>query len=464
MGCILITSRTTKRKIEMKNVKVKQSAQKIDRPERMKNFIKKLNGMNQKTTAYANAITAEKRFLASHYPALRTRSRIFAEYRQALAMTGFHHSFESNKAKLLKKYPHLENTLMGESAKEVMDKISQYTKLLKDKTTGEYDALTKLKVAVKAHYTMMMKSGERKAIVIADKMKVVDSKKSKTEVSKQAVEEAVTEGLKAKSIYKMAVALALCCGRRPIELFKNAQFEPASKNSVIFTGQAKQKGISRKDGFEIPIIHISAKAFMTAFDAFRKITDAKGYQELTREKINSRLGSELSPVARKLLKNDDVTYYSCRAIYAQYALETVKKPEVDTQVYIAQILGHDSDDVVTAMSYESVILTDKAPEEIQTIGKREKREEVLPLGVKSKADTKTKKAMKAENKRLEALKNLDVSAQGRAVKGLHDWILEHLETNPSVTITQTYITKNRSTSRPAIKAYLELIGDLAAND
>ncbi len=445
----------------MAKAKVKQSASKVDMQERIDTFVKKLDEAEQKSKAYANTVGNELKFLKRHYPALRTRKNLLTRYKKALLEKGFHYKFESEKAKAVKKYPELLAVLSGKSAKAVIENINAHINGMDDKTTGSYDLLKKMMIAPRAYYLLKLPRGEVKTIVEADKKKVVDCKKSKIEVSRDAIKEAVEKGLKSGYMYRLAVALILCSGRRPVELFKNAQFKVASKDTLLFMGQAKQKGGAVKDEFEIPLVHVSAKEFMAAFEKFRKLTIARGYDKLTNVQLNGRLGKDLSSTARKVLQNDDITFYSCRGIYGQSVLESKHAKNMDTQVLLAKILGHDSDDLISAMSYESVILTDKAPSELKTKGAK-KMKTVMPLGAeKGKKADKTKKEEKQESKRLKDLKKIDVSMMGRAVKGLHEWVLEHLNEHPEASLTQTYITKNRSTSRPAIKAYLELIGDLA---
>ncbi len=447
----------------MKNEKIKQSASRVDIEKRVKDFTRKIAGMEQTSRAYANAITTEKRFMKSHYPALRTLSKIYLQYREEVATSGeFHHLYEKNKAKLVKKHPALSLVLRGKTAKDVMEKIKRFTSTMKDKTSGLYDALKALKVAPKAYYTFKLTSGERSTIVQDDSKKVVTGKMEKIEVSREQIKEAIKDGINSKSLYERAIALSLCSGRRPVEMFKTAKFAKVDDHTVTFEGQVKGKILEPRDNYMIPIVGASVDDFLKSFGEFRNMTIGRGYDKLTNIQVNNRIASDISEKARNMLKCDGLTMYSCRHIYAHSAIEAVKDKKTDVQVFIASILGHGENDVKTALSYEKVILTDDAPKEME--GKREKRATVAPLGVKVKQETKSKTAIKAESKRLEDLKKLDVSEQGKAVKGLHDWILEHIAVNPSVTITQTYITKNRSTSRPAIKKYLELIGELASND
>ncbi len=447
----------------MKDTKIRQSADRIDIKERVGYFMDKISTIDQTSRAYANAITTEKRFMKKHYPALRTLSKIYLEYRKKLETSGdFHHSFDKARAKLIKKHKEIEGVLNGKNAKEVMDKIKKYCAAMDDRTTGLYDSLRALKVAPKAYYTFLLTKGERSTIGEADKLKVVESKKDKIEINREVVKNAIKEGLLSKSMYRQAIALSLCIGRRPVEIFKTASFSYESKYSVYMTGQAKGKVLDVVDDYEIPVMHMTARQFLKAFEAFRKQTLSAGYDKITNKQVNNRIASDISRVARLMLKNEFVTAYTCRSIYAQFAIETAKDKKVDTQVYIASILGHSKDDIKTALSYEGVVLTDEAPKEQS--GVREKRAERLPLGVKSSKEAKTKKETKQESKRIKELEKLNVSELGKAAKGLHTWVLEHLKECPDAVLTQTYIARNRQTSRPAIKKYLAFIGELAGHE
>lgn len=441
----------------MKKDIVTQTANTIDIHARIAQFIGKLAGMEQNARAYSNAIVSEKRYLKKHYPAVRTYAKYLGLYRKALACSAvYHHSYEANRAKLIAKYPHLEGVLTTENVGDTLLLIKLHKQGIKGLAAGEYDALTRLKVACNAWYSMKLTREESALISQADNESVVQKKAVKVQVSLPIVMNAVKALLNAKSIYKQSIALALCSGRRPIELYKTGNFEAVDAHTVRFTGQAKNKGTGVRDNYIIPILFTTAAAFLKAFNEFRAKTVAAGYPDLTSVQVNNRLGSELSAITRDVLENNELSFYACRAIYTRRAVDTLKGAAVDTQIYIADILGHGAGDIKTALSYESIFITDKV-----VARENVKKEKILPLGVKN--EVKVRRAAVKTDPRLAALEAFGANNQlSKSEAALHAWIVEHLQENPFTLLTQTYIAKRRSTSRALLARYLQTVADIIA--
>ncbi len=458
----MVVSSTEFKKSELKKMTTKKTVitsavKKIDIEERCKTFIKKLAMLTAGTAPYARCVRTERDFIYKNYPAFRSTKSKFTMYRNTLLDSGlFHHTYEENVVKLVERFPHLKDILDCKTAREARNFVKVMRKGIEDKTSEESKVLKTFKIAVHAYYLMKLKDGIQESITKADKAQVVASKADKITVSIDSVKEAVTTSINDKSIYKRAVALALCCGRRPVELFLNAVFKRVGTDKLMFTGQAKDKGTGVRDSYQIPLLFTTQSEFLKSYKEFRLMLRERGYEDLTPVQFNNRVSKELSKTTRKLLVNDNVTYYSCRSIYAEYACAYVKDNAIDKQIYTADILGHDHSDVVTALSYEKVFLVEGVIE----VEKPKQRDRVLPLGVET---VRTQKVSSTRLKKLEKLTATINETTGKAVKGLHEWILNHLKDNPALNITQTYITKNKPTSRPAIKKYLELIGDLATN-
>lgn len=161
-----------------------------------------------------------------------------------------------------------------------------------------------------------------------------------------------------------------------------------------------------------------------------------------------------------MLKNDDAVLYTCRSIYAEWVSE--RNPDTDRDVLMAQLLGHDKDDITSANSYQKVTLTDATLEDAEEeFSQKEHRESVPSVGRKHKRSEKaviTKKQQTQTSKLIKLLAELqsEADSEGRAVSGINKWAIEHLKQHPDAVFTQTMITKLKGSSRPAIAKWLKI--------
>lgn len=440
---------------------------------RIDEFIERLRNTDQVGAKTANIVRNELRWLGAEATgdnqprfALRTIKAYLTRYKTLIATDlGYHNTFEKQWNRLVKLYPELSDiNLNGRAPKEAEKEIFKFKANLQDKSTGLYDALSSLKICHRAYYLMKLKAGQKATIKSDEKAKVIAAKKEKTAISKKVVQAAVKDHINNQGLYKQAVALMLCCGRRPVELFKTATFEVTGKNTVKFSGQAKGKATGSRDNYEIQTLHVSAAAFVASFSEFREKTKERGYHLLTNQQVNTRISADISNTARAILMSNDATLYTCRSIAANWVADL--NPSMDRDIVMADYLGHDHDDIATVNSYQDVWLTNEPIKKVkeqylQSIAVERKR--VVPLGrPKPKAEQDQEPSKTTQTKstaRIARFKKMRDQAKelGRAVAGLHEWAIDFLESDPAIKFTQTMITKARPTSRPAIKKWLELV-------
>lgn len=433
---------------------------------RIDKFIAKLEEAPQKGSKVSTIVRTEKRWLgiietkAPRY-SLRTLKAYLTLYRAAIAeRLPFHDTFEARWKKLVDKHPELSHINTKKSSpKEVMREVVRIKSELKDKTTGLYDALNKLQICHRAYALMKLQDGQNATIKTDDKVKVIKGKTKKLRISRKAAAVAVNQNLNSDRMYRQATALMLCCGRRPAELFRSASFEKMSENTVLFSGQAKGKARGARDNYEIPILFVSVDEFLKAFESFRAETVSRGFHQLTNRQVNARISADISDTARKMLLNYNAVFYTCRSVYANIVAEM--HPDTDRDILMAEILGHEHDDVNTVNSYQTVYLTDDSIEscaESYSAAKLKQRKRVAALGLEKTEESEQKKPA-TRNKRAVAFEKMQAEADqlGRAVSSLHKWSVEYLRSNPNAVFTQTMITKTKPTSRPAIKKWLELV-------
>ena len=356
---------------------------------------------------------------------------------------------------------------------ETMRQIGQIIADMDNKTTGLYDALKRTRIAHPAYYMLKIKPGQ--AATLKDKYReTINSKKrNNTLVSINAIEHAVKTGLASGAKYATLVALSLCCGRRPIELYKTGSFAAdKAKGCVRFSGQAKLKNGTTGDAYSIPVLFITPKQFLAAFNAFRELINRDGSEhdsslpsiaEMSYKQINARI-SRVSETARRMLFNHDVELYTCRSIYAE--IVAMRNPELDRDALMSDILGHSRADTVTAQSYQGVTITSESLDAVAAEYERQKAERpeiVLATGRTKKEDKGPSAAcIKRAEARADRLKKMqpEADAAGKAVSGINAWAIDFIQSNPDVVLTQTLISKVRPSSRPAIKKWLQMTRDI----
>jgi len=152
---------------------------------------------------------------------------------------------------------------------------------------------------------------------------------------------------------RLCLALCLLTGRRTSELLLTASMQPiAGKNQVTFEGQAKAAKDSDKSAYSIPVLH-DPIAICEALERLKSIAPIHNLTlkqgETLKSALNRRTGKTLAGVARN---NYNIKPHDLRALYAEYCTLTLKPSNTSKNSYMADILGHDADDISTANSYQ----------------------------------------------------------------------------------------------------------------
>lgn len=162
----------------------------------------------------------------------------------------------------------------------------------------------------------------------------------------------------------IAIGLMGTTGRRPYEIFTQAELKPApygkgvSKWSVLFNGQAKTKqGEGTKFGvtYEIPVLEQS-KIVLDAYRRLRESSDGKLWLGLSVDDFTSEVRLPLrDAVIAKFEdiwpKEEPAKPYGLRHLYAEIAFRNFAPPRVTKNSYFAAILGHNNNDLETSLSY-----------------------------------------------------------------------------------------------------------------
>lgn len=141
---------------------------------------------------------------------------------------------------------------------------------------------------------------------------------------------------------EVAVGLALCCGRRFIEVMKTAVFEPKTAYTLWFRGQVK--GRSREQAYEIPTL-APAALVLEGIARLRQLVDAHEEEQSIRARYGQAVREaadrhfhDLVPVRDE--ERDALYTHLLRSVYATIAVYWYAPEQVKAIAYIAEIQGH----------------------------------------------------------------------------------------------------------------------------
>lgn len=285
-------------------------------------------------------------------------------------------------------------------------------------------------------------------------------------ISMEAIERAVEEGLDPTQQHatKIAVALALCTGRRSIELFRTAVLKKTKDgHKLLFKGQAKQKRKHVAEAYEIPVILADTSRVMSAFNRLRKTSMSTNISDLDNEAVARRIGTTLSDATRSSLLAINISFHTCRAIYARLAYEEHRKntKKSDTPLsedgYRYTILGHEEDDVNTSQSYAGIEVD---PDYTAADAKEKYRKDTQKQKAVKATDTGTKhpyltklKALKAS---LPTITKHKKTLDSRIA--LTEFLLDACIKDSAFSLTASNIRKIRGGKMKPLYEYLELLG------
>ena len=167
----------------------------------------------------------------------------------------------------------------------------------------------------------------------------------------------------------IGIGLIGMTGRRPYEVFTQAEFSPApygkgvSKWSLLFNGQAKTKqGEGTKFGitYEIPVLARS-ETILAAYRRLRESGQGKLWHGMSIDDFSSETRLLLRDTVFNLFedlwpKEELPKPYGLRHLYAEVAFHNFAPPHVTKNSYFAAILGHNNNDLETSLSYMTYTL------------------------------------------------------------------------------------------------------------
>jgi len=183
--------------------------------------------------------------------------------------------------------------------------------------------------------------------------------REKLQVVKKIEESLVSEWVQShknsSSWQDISVIIAICTGRRMIEVHGDATFEPVDDQTIFFTGQAKKRFTVRdagEDGYNIPVIYLSAQEISGLVQKLETL--GKRIENPDRIIVNKTFSMPLSRHPSPLTQ-----YKEARDYYAAYLVHNGYAGDSLPALYITKVLGHKPGDTGvsgSALNYQKLRL------------------------------------------------------------------------------------------------------------
>jgi hypothetical protein len=166
------------------------------------------------------------------------------------------------------------------------------------------------------------------------------------------------ELIKTGRFINSVLGFAALTGRRVAEIACTAKLQLHSPSHLLFEGQLKTKGRGEIGSFVIPCLS-SPIEIVNQFKQFRKkhttyVDNKKSFHNNNSKDLSNRVKKHFSSFVEGEVKTKDL-----RAIYATISCKTIKENyRQSEQSYIADILGHDENDLTTCNSYIDYTMKD----------------------------------------------------------------------------------------------------------
>ena len=306
-----------------------------------------------------------------------------------------------------------------------------------------------------------------------------------------AVLKIINDNLNSEHYTRQAVALCLATGRRSYELLYTGRFEYIDDNTLMFYGQAKKRAGADNPPYTIKTL-VNSKDVLSAFAALRAHESIKDlhaklnilpYYDDRYKEFNRIVASSLNEMTKRLFNDDaDRSFKDTRAIYTRTALDLLWERDVQEEMFLSGLLGHESDN--EQRHYKRFLInyndqSDALPTPVNKTQKHGKRKSEL---MQSMPISKIRKTLEAYTPIIEqyikdnkAGKLISIKTRGEngeeldvkinSLLNLHNRVIEFATLYPDRPITKTALTKTDgfSFSRPLLETYLNALNEQIAD-
>ena len=203
----------------------------------------------------------------------------------------------------------------------------------------------------------------------AAKAKVFEKNSNRTEYTSEQILKVIRENIVSDDPMKRAVALLLCSGSRPIELFERANFTVEIVNGDD-THWIFQDFVAKKKGAIVsvvkPLLYLTNEKFIDELKSMRdELKEHYGSFIGPKGQLKSNINQRLNKVSKEAFDyEENFTAYTSRKLYGLLSydlygrLPNIYGTNISYQAWLSRVLGHKESDLTTAANYSSFTLKD----------------------------------------------------------------------------------------------------------
>ena len=187
--------------------------------------------------------------------------------------------------------------------------------------------------------------------------KVFTKNNNRTNVDIPVIIEILKKCLESENIFKLALALCICSGSRPIELYGLSEYSEHDDKWIVQMKMAKKNDLDAK--IIKPIVHITSKEFIEKIEFLRKEIKNRTKYVIRDGKLHSTIQVYDRNAAKEMFGEiyPDFTFYTCRKLYGLISYEHFGRHKnmygenISFDNWLNYTLGHRKNTTGTSQNY-----------------------------------------------------------------------------------------------------------------
>ncbi|AHH11298.1 Telomere resolvase ResT (plasmid) [Borrelia coriaceae] len=147
----------------------------------------------------------------------------------------------------------------------------------------------------------------------------------------------------------------MATGRRPVEILKVSKFYVEDSEHILMKHIAKKKEHNLVHEVVFPTFADSK----LIIDSIKEIRYMERTEKLSKEIVSSNLSYSYNRLFRKIFENifePEESIYFCRRLYSRFSYLAFAPKNMELNLWITTVLGHEHDDIITAFHYNRYVL------------------------------------------------------------------------------------------------------------
>ncbi|APR65410.1 Telomere resolvase ResT (plasmid) [Borrelia anserina] len=149
--------------------------------------------------------------------------------------------------------------------------------------------------------------------------------------------------------------ILMATGRRPVEIMKVSKFYVEDSEHILMKHIAKKKEHNLVHEIVFPTFADSK----LIIDSIEEVRYMERTEKLSKEIISSNLSYSYNRLFRKIFENifePEESVYFCRRLYSRFSYLAFAPKNMELNLWITTVLGHEHDDIITAFHYNRYVL------------------------------------------------------------------------------------------------------------